>query len=38
MDYPLGPVWRDAKPYQIGVDTSEVRRMLIGRELFEQTA
>jgi isovaleryl-CoA dehydrogenase len=37
-DYPLGRLWRDAKLYEIGAGTSEIRRMLIGRELFEQTA
>ena len=36
-DYPLGRCWRDAKLYEIGAGTSEIRRMLIGRELFEQT-
>ena len=36
-DYPLGRLWRDAKLYEIGAGTSEVRRMLIGRELFAQT-
>ena len=36
-DYPLGRLWRDAKLYEIGAGTSEIRRMLIGRELFEQT-
>ena len=33
-EYPLGRIWRDAKLYEIGAGTSEVRRMLIGRELF----
>ena len=33
-DYPLGRLWRDAKLYEIGAGTSEIRRMLIGRELF----
>ena len=37
-DYPLGRLWRDAKLYEIGAGTSEIRRMLIGRELFEQSA
>ena len=37
-DYPLGRLWRDAKLYEIGAGTSEVRRMLIGRELFAETA
>jgi isovaleryl-CoA dehydrogenase len=36
-DYPLARLWRDAKLYEIGAGTSEIRRMLIGRELFEQT-
>ena len=36
-DYPLGRLWRDAKLYEIGAGTSEVRRMLIGRELFAAT-
>jgi isovaleryl-CoA dehydrogenase len=36
-DYPAGRLWRDAKLYEIGAGTSEIRRMLIGRELFEQT-
>ncbi|NJM32998.1 MAG: isovaleryl-CoA dehydrogenase [Limnobacter sp.] len=35
-DYPAGRLWRDAKLYEIGAGTSEVRRMLIGRELFHQ--
>lgn len=37
MDYPVGRLWRDAKLYEIGAGTSEIRRMLIGRELFEET-
>ncbi len=37
-DYPAGRLLRDAKLYEIGAGTSEVRRMLIGRELFEATA
>ncbi len=36
-DYPLGRMWRDAKLYEIGAGTSEIRRMLIGRELFAET-
>ena len=36
-DYPLGRLWRDAKLYEIGAGTSEIRRMLIGRELFNET-
>jgi isovaleryl-CoA dehydrogenase len=36
-DYPTGRLWRDAKLYEIGAGTSEIRRMLIGRELFAQT-
>jgi len=36
-DYPLGRYWRDAKLYEIGAGTSEIRRMLIGRELFNET-
>ena len=36
-EYPLGRLWRDAKLYEIGAGTSEIRRMLIGRELFAQT-
>ena len=36
-DYPTGRLLRDAKLYEIGAGTSEVRRMLIGRELFEET-
>jgi isovaleryl-CoA dehydrogenase len=36
-DYPTGRIWRDAKLYEIGAGTSEIRRMLIGRELFEET-
>jgi isovaleryl-CoA dehydrogenase len=34
-EYPTGRLWRDAKLYEIGAGTSEIRRMLIGRELFE---
>jgi isovaleryl-CoA dehydrogenase len=36
-DYPTGRLWRDAKLYEIGAGTSEIRRMLIGRELFSDT-
>ncbi|MCG6953595.1 MAG: isovaleryl-CoA dehydrogenase [Betaproteobacteria bacterium] len=35
---PTGRLWRDAKLYEIGAGTSEIRRWLIGRELFEETA
>jgi isovaleryl-CoA dehydrogenase len=34
-EFPVGRFWRDAKLYEIGAGTSEIRRMLIGRELFE---
>src|SRR5579875_1715325 len=37
-DYPTGRLWRDAKLFEIGAGTSEIRRMLIGRELFKETA
>ena len=37
-EYPVGRLWRDAKLYEIGAGTSEIRRMLIGRELFAETA
>jgi isovaleryl-CoA dehydrogenase len=37
-DYPTGRLLRDAKLYEIGAGTSEIRRMLIGRELYEKTA
>jgi isovaleryl-CoA dehydrogenase len=37
-EYPTGRLWRDAKLYEIGAGTSEIRRMLIGRELFEESA
>jgi isovaleryl-CoA dehydrogenase len=37
-EYPTGRLLRDAKLYEIGAGTSEIRRMLIGRALFEQTA
>lgn len=36
-DYPTGRLLRDAKLYEIGAGTSEIRRMLIGRELFQKT-
>ncbi|WP_318578984.1 isovaleryl-CoA dehydrogenase [Ochrobactrum sp. AN78] len=36
-DYPTGRLLRDAKLYEIGAGTSEIRRMLIGRELFQET-
>ena len=36
-DYPTGRLWRDAKLYEIGAGTSEIRRWLIGRELFADT-
>jgi isovaleryl-CoA dehydrogenase len=36
-DYPTGRLLRDAKLYEIGAGTSEIRRWLIGRELFEET-
>ena len=36
-EFPLGRLWRDAKLYEIGAGTSEIRRMLIGRELFSET-
>jgi isovaleryl-CoA dehydrogenase len=35
-DYPTGRLWRDAKLYEIGAGTSEIRRMLIGRELYSE--
>lgn len=35
-DYPAGRLYRDAKLYEIGAGTSEIRRMLVGRELFNQ--
>jgi isovaleryl-CoA dehydrogenase len=38
QDYPTGRLLRDAKLYEIGAGTSEIRRMLIGREIFEKTA
>jgi isovaleryl-CoA dehydrogenase len=37
-DFPVGRLLRDAKLYEIGAGTSEIRRMLIGRELFNETA
>ena len=37
-DYPTGRLLRDAKLYEIGAGTSEIRRMLIGRELFRETS
>lgn len=37
-DFPVGRLLRDAKLYEIGAGTSEIRRMLIGRELFRETA
>ena len=36
-DYPVGRLLRDAKLYEIGAGTSEIRRMLIGRELYQET-
>jgi isovaleryl-CoA dehydrogenase len=36
-DYATGRLWRDAKLYEIGAGTSEIRRMLVGRELFNET-
>ncbi|MGM9488839.1 isovaleryl-CoA dehydrogenase [Ideonella sp. YS5] len=36
-EFPAGRLWRDAKLYEIGAGTSEIRRMLIGRELFSET-
>jgi isovaleryl-CoA dehydrogenase len=37
-DFPTGRLLRDAKLYEIGAGTSEIRRMLIGREIFEKTS
>ncbi len=37
-EYPVARLWRDAKLYEIGAGTSEIRRMLIGRELFSESA
>jgi len=36
-EYPTGRLWRDAKLYEIGAGTSEIRRMLIGRELYAES-
>jgi isovaleryl-CoA dehydrogenase len=36
-EFPAGRLWRDAKLYEIGAGTSEIRRMLIGRELMSET-
>ena len=36
-DFPTGRLLRDAKLYEIGAGTSEIRRMLIGREIFNET-
>ena len=36
-EFPTGRLWRDAKLYEIGAGTSEIRRMLIGRELYGET-
>jgi isovaleryl-CoA dehydrogenase len=36
-EFPTGRLWRDAKLYEIGAGTSEIRRMLIGREIFNET-
>lgn len=36
-EFPTGRLWRDAKLYEIGAGTSEIRRMLIGRELYAET-
>jgi isovaleryl-CoA dehydrogenase len=36
-EFPTGRLWRDAKLYEIGAGTSEIRRMLIGRELFAES-
>jgi len=36
-EFPTGRLWRDAKLYEIGAGTSEIRRMLIGRELYNET-
>jgi isovaleryl-CoA dehydrogenase len=36
-EYPTGRLWRDAKLFEIGAGTSEIRRWLIGRELFDET-
>jgi len=37
-EYAPGRLWRDAKLYEIGAGTNEIRRMLIGRELFNETS
>jgi len=37
-EFPTGRLLRDAKLYEIGAGTSEIRRMLIGREIFTETA
>jgi isovaleryl-CoA dehydrogenase len=37
-DYPAGRLWRDAKLYEIGAGTSDIHRMLIGKEIFAATA
>jgi isovaleryl-CoA dehydrogenase len=37
-EFPVARLWRDAKLYEIGAGTSEIRRMLIGRELFNESA
>ena len=37
-DFPVARLLRDAKLYEIGAGTSEIRRMLIGRELFSETS
>jgi isovaleryl-CoA dehydrogenase len=37
-EYPVARLWRDAKLYEIGAGTSEIRRMLIGREYFRESA
>ena len=37
-EYPTGRFWRDAKLFEIGAGTSEIRRMLIGRDIFKETA
>ena len=36
-EYPAGRLWRDAKLYEIGAGTSEIRRMLIGCELYAES-
>jgi isovaleryl-CoA dehydrogenase len=36
-EVPAGRLWRDAKLYEIGAGTSEIRRMLVGRELMAET-